>query len=261
MHKDIPITMLSFSESGDIISCAKKIINDEHIPIACLNKDYGIPQWWNDRTIPKTRDNLKKMLEMKGFSVPKNYLFNNLGLSLTDCYWIKPMDSDLTWKDVNLFSNPFKDDSLKFYQNENNSQGYSPNSSLLGNIEKTWVIKNDKRFLIKGNRTKKSAESINEVFASRIHRLQGHNCAKYDLIHVQGKPYQYGCITSIFTSEKAELISAYDLLLSNQSSGDYYNSLISVCESMGMDKENYLKFYHIIVNIIKIQVMFRVWGS
>lgn len=239
MHKNIPITAISFSESGEVIFCAKKIVNSEHLPIACQNQGMGIAKWWSDRSVPKTRDNLEKLLSAKGFSIPKSYLFKNLGLSLTDCYWVKPIDSDLTWEDVNLFINPFKDDSFKFSKNENNDQLYSPNSSLLGNIEKTWILKNNERFLLKGNRTEKSAESINEVIATKIHNLQNHKCSPYELIHIidSQKKYEYGCITPIFTSEKTELVSAYDLFLSNNVSGDYYENLIQICELMGMDKE------------------------
>ena len=36
-------------------------------------------------------------------------LVNNLALSLTDCYWIKPIDSLVTWEQVSLFQNNFVD--------------------------------------------------------------------------------------------------------------------------------------------------------
>lgn len=248
MHKNIPITLISFSETGDIISYANKIINAEHMPIIAQNHDTGIYDWWNNRAVPKTRDNLLQMLSAKGLSVPQKYLFNNLGLSLTDCYWIKPIDSDLTWEDVSLFSNPFKDDSLKFSKAENNTPEYSPNSSLLGNIEKTWAIKGNDRFLIKGNRTKKSYESLNEVLATQIHDLQKHDCARYDLLHIAGKSYEYGCITKIFTSEKLELVSAYEILLCSSSfPGSNYDKLIRFCESMGMKKERAILDYDYLI--------------
>ena len=36
-------------------------------------------------------------------------MVDNLALSLTDCYWIKPIDSDIAWEDVNLYTNHFVD--------------------------------------------------------------------------------------------------------------------------------------------------------
>ena len=35
----------------------------------------------------------------------REQLVQNLGLSLSDHYWIRPNGSELTWKDVSLFSN------------------------------------------------------------------------------------------------------------------------------------------------------------
>ena len=32
------------------------------------------------------------------------------GLSLSDQYWICPKDSNLTWEEINFFSNEFSDD-------------------------------------------------------------------------------------------------------------------------------------------------------
>lgn len=237
MHKDIPITLVSFSGTGDVIECADEIINKEHAPIASLNQEIWFSTWWNERTIPTSRDNLHTMLKSKGYTLPKEYLHKNLGLSLTDCYWIKPMDSDLTWKDVNMFTNPFKDNSLQLSKNNNNSLEYSPNGSLKGNIEKTWIVKDNERFLVKGNRTIKSAESLTEVLASHIHDLQGHSHAQYKRIHIKDKKYDYGCITKIFTSEKCEMISAFELLQSTKHGGSYYKQLTDTCEDLGMDKD------------------------
>lgn len=236
MHKDIPITFLSFSETGDILYCAEKKINKEHIPVICSEGNVSIEAWWKERAIPHTRSNLSAMLKAKGYSLPEKYLLNNLGLSLTDCYWVKPLDVDLSWKDVNLFTNPFKDDSLKYGQGKEDSLHYSPNSSLTGSIEKTWSIKDGERFLIKGNHSEKSLQSINEVFATSIHKLQGHPHAEYELLHIEGKEYDYGCITRIFTSENLELVSAYDLLMRTGKTGDYYNILLDECEKCGLDR-------------------------
>lgn len=42
-----------------------------------------------------------------GIFYPEEYLVKNLGLSLTDYYWIRPIDSGLTWEMVNLYQNDF----------------------------------------------------------------------------------------------------------------------------------------------------------
>ena len=66
----------------------------------------------------------------------------NLGLSLTDYFWVKPIDSNLKWEDVNLFQNPFQNEWQveKFSENEgDNIDIYNPNSSLQGQLEKNGL--------------------------------------------------------------------------------------------------------------------------
>ena len=51
----------------------------------------------------------KTALQKLGYSSTNSALVNNLALSLSDCYWIQPRGEELTWKDVNLFTNDFVD--------------------------------------------------------------------------------------------------------------------------------------------------------
>jgi hypothetical protein len=78
--------------------------NAELLPLVCRgDRQTGLKKWWNERSIPLGQGRVKEMLEEKGLVEPSEYLLRNLGLSLTDYYWIKPVSSNLTWKDVNLF--------------------------------------------------------------------------------------------------------------------------------------------------------------
>lgn len=71
--------------------------------------------------------------------------------------------------------------------------------------------------MIKGNRDYFSAESFNEVFATKMHELQQFdNYTPYKLIEIHGQEYQYGCFSELFTSESLELISAYDVVVSKK---------------------------------------------
>lgn len=167
----------------------------------------------------------------------------NLGLSLTDYFWVKPIDSNLKWEDVNLFQNPFQNEWQveKFSENEgDNIDIYNPNSSLQGQLEKKWIIHNDKRYLVKGNRDEKSTESINEVIVSKFHELQGYdNYTNYSLIKIKDREYDYGCISECFTSEDLELVSAYAVMTSEAQKNDIssYEHFIHVCSKHGIDEE------------------------
>ena len=248
MRKNEIITLVQFNENGDMTAFSKNIpeSSKDLAPLAYHSTtDTWLIQWWANRTIPLTRDQLATFLKAKGFSTAGQYLVQNLGLSLTDYYWIKPIDSSLTWEKVNLYDNPFHED-VFLSRKEPESDGiprYTPNGSLQGNIEKTWTISEGKRYLIKGNQSTLSTESINEVIASRMHELQGYdNYTDYKLIHIKDKQYKFGCIAEAFTSQHLELISALDIITSEPLGNKSYRSqFIEISKKYGIDEEQLIK--------------------
>ena len=245
MRKNEVITLLQFSDEGKLIAYSKNIPGSagEIAPLSyrCM-PDKWLYKWWEDRSIPLSRDQIREFLSERGLSNPEQYLIKNLGLSLTDYYWIKPVDSDLTWERVNLFDNPFHDD-VFLSSRKPESDGTvqcTPNSSLQGDKEKAWTISDGKRRLVKGNHTNTSSESLNEVIASRLHALQDYdNHTDYQLIHIAGKPYAYGCICDAFTSQELELVSAWSVVTSEpmDKNTSYYEHFINVCRKHGMDED------------------------
>ena len=127
--------MLQIGEDGNIIKLGKKI-NTSIMPLQNRTSPKGIIEWWRDRAIPIKQGKIEKMLRESGIETNGIYLTHNLGLSLTDYYWIKPLGSGLTWEDVNLFDNDFKENLLlgKITYNQNEVEEYQPNSSLQGNL-------------------------------------------------------------------------------------------------------------------------------
>lgn len=117
---------------------------------------------------------------------------------------------------------------------------FTPNCSLQGTLEKSWVIINGERGLLKGNRDNYSSESINEVIASRLHELQGFdNYTKYYLKKINGKNYDYGCFSKLFTSQHLELVLAYDIECSEKKSNDIstYEHFLNVSANHGLNKD------------------------
>ncbi|WP_026669553.1 hypothetical protein [Butyrivibrio sp. AE3006] len=243
MRKDEGIAVCKLNENGHMI---KFSIKDDAIELLPLedrnNRQEWLKLWWKDRAVPIKQGRIAKFLSAKGIMLPEEYLMNNLGLSLTDYYWIRPMDVDLKWKDVNLFDNKFTENVLIWpdedEDEENREAQYSPNSSLQGQLEKTWTIIDGERYLIKGNHSNLSTESINEVVATAINEEQDHtNHVKYSLVHINGKEYDYGCSSRLMTSQNKELVSAYALISSRKKSNDISNfqHLLNVCEDYGMN--------------------------
>lgn len=109
MHKDIAVCMLEITSEGSIRNIRRNEAVSAHFPIGGQMNNIRFHEWWRDRAIPKTRHGAKTALQKLGYETTANALVNNLALSLSDCYWIKPRGEDLSWKDVNLFTNDFVD--------------------------------------------------------------------------------------------------------------------------------------------------------
>ena len=245
-RRDDPVAVINLSDEGLILDY-KLIPGNEYLaPLHMPKSTDWLKKWWMRRSVPISQGHIKAMLEAKGITNSEEYLVKNLGLSLTDYYWISPVDSGLKWKDVNLFINDFHDDiniAGDECANSDTIPHYTPNSSLQGSLEKCWTIRAGKRGMVKGNRDNLSAESFNEVIATKLHELQGFaEYASYELIAVHKRPYMYGCFSEIFTSERLELISAYDVEISEKKRQDVntYEHFISVCLHHGL-KESVLR--------------------
>ncbi len=244
MRENTTIAIADFSETGRMTWYSRDKINKNLAPLWENEDADHLINWWEQRSVPIGQKKIQEMLKEKGLVSPGEYLLKNLGLSLTDYYWIKPMGEYYRWEDVNLFTNGFANEvELEQFRMDDTSHKYSqyvPNSSLQGQLDKKWIINDGKRYLIKGNRDETSTESINEVIATYLHESQGYdNYTPYELVRVKGKEYDYGCMSPCFTSEKVELISAYGVVTSEKARNDIssYEHFINVCGKHGMDTD------------------------
>lgn len=240
---DEDIAVLSLSEEGHILDYKIVKKNEALAPLHDPKSTDWLRSWWSRRAVPISQGHIKSLLEKMGFSCSEEYLVKNLGLSLTDYYWICPAGSGLKWEQVNLFTNDFHDD-INISGEEPDAMDeiphYTPNGSLQGTLDKCWTIRNGKRVMIKGNRDALSAESFNEVIASRLHEMQGfRNFTKYKLTEIHGKPYRYGCFSELFTSLNQELISAHDVEISKKKRPDVntYEHFIGICGEHGLGED------------------------
>lgn len=247
-RKDEIVTLIDFYEDGSVHKFRQDLVNPELAPIHDPNNHDWLKQWWKRRSVPISQGHIRSMLEKKGLLGSEDFLLKNLGLSLTDYYWISPMDSSLAWEDVNLFVNEFHGDILiggEETAKNNKIPHYTPNGSLQGSLEKSWTILNGERGMVKGNCDQFSSESINEVIASKLHELQGFDAyTDYKLIKINGKEYDYGCYSKLFTSQSRELISAYDVVTSEKQPNDCstFEHFINVCGRRGMDTDMLRQF-------------------
>lgn len=261
MHRDDPVCAISIdTESGAILRVSKPV-NPELLPLGGCIDSAMLKKWWQRRAVPVGQGKIQRILEQLGIATPQEFLVKNLGLSLTDHYWIKPLEMELDWADINLFTNDFRDPvgDMQFGAETDETAAhpavdFSPSSSVQGELRKKWIITSGKRCLIKGNHGGNSQESLNEIFASLLHSKQGKQpFVAYSPIQVGTDP-QINCICESFTSDTLELIPAIDIVDSKKkdNSVSMYEHFIRLCVNHGLTEETVRSFleYQILTDYI-----------
>ena len=244
MHRDEPVCMVSIDPiSGAMLRVSQKKVQ-ELLPLGGKIDTEMLRKWWQRRAVPMSQGKIQRILEQMGITSPQEYLVKNLGLSLADHYWIKPLDMDLGWRDINLFTNDFRDPvgDMQFDEQadpvELPENAFSPSSSVQGELQKKWIIVDDKRCLVKGNHGSNSQESLNEVVATLLHKKQARQpYVTYNTMRLEGNSQIY-CVCESFTSDDVELIPAIDVVDSKKKDNatSLYEHFIQVCSEHGLDE-------------------------
>ena len=253
MHKDIPVCLMEISDDGTLGSVRRNEAASAHFPLGGQMNNMKFHEWWRDRALPKTRHGARSALQRLGYSSTNSALVNNLALSLSDCYWIRPREEKLTWKDTNLFTNDFVDTFGEITINRDHMIDLRKETRFncatsQGELQKKWCIdKEGRRYMIKGNYGQSYQQSLNEIFAAKLHEQQGFSeYTHYSLVRLQvdGNVEGLGCMCYDFCSEDVECISAWELLqtIKIKQNESYYYPLKKVCLKLGMSEEKFSDF-------------------
>lgn len=253
MHKDIRVCLMEITDDGHIGKIRRNQEAAEHFPLGGQMNNMKFHDWWNDRAIPKTRHGAKTALQRLGYTSTNSALVNNLALSLSDCYWISPRGEDISWEDVNLFTNDFVDTFGELTINRDHildlrKQTRFNCATSQGELQKKWCIDADgRRYMIKGNYGESYQQSINEIFATNLHRQQGfEHYTEYQLVQLQvdNNLDGLGCLCYDFCSENIETISAWEMLQTTKikQNESFYYPLKKVCIGLGMSEEYFTNF-------------------
>lgn len=259
MHKNDPVCAISIDAvSGSIVRAAKPT-NPELLPLGGNIDSAMLKKWWQRRAVPMGQGKIQRILEQLGIATPQEYLVKNLGLSLTDHYWIKPLDMELGWDDINLFTNDFRDPvgDMQFgieSVQELPANAFSPSSSVQGELRKKWIIADGKRCLVKGNHGSNSQESLNEVVATLLHKKQAKQpYVTYNTMRM-GDHQQIFCVCESFTSDTIELLPAIDIVESKKKDNamSMYEHFVAVCLAHDLEETKVRSFleYQIMTDFI-----------
>lgn len=251
MHKDDVVASLQLDDLSGAILKVTPGTNPELLPLGGSQGADSLRKWWLRRAVPISQGNIAALLQQEGIPSTQSLLMRNLGLSLSDHYWIKPNGSELTWTDVSPFSNTFCN-----LSETASAHSYSPDAALQGDLIKKWLVVDDTRCLLKGNRGANSQQSLNEVLASMLHEKQGFsNHVRYRPVKFTGSASeQYGCICEDFASETLEFIPAIDVVdsVKKDNAISTYEHFIHVCTERGLSEQDVRSFleYQILTDFV-----------
>ena len=248
MNKNQPLCRLSIDTDNDYL------IN-EILEVYTANKDafpmgvyiingkpekQSLAKWWAGRAIPCSRigiNNFEQKYRIKSAMLP----FKNYGLSLSDQYWIKPIDENIQWKDINFFNNNFSLEMGKALFDSSYISAeldyMSPDSTSDGMLPKKWIRDDitNKTYLIKAGSGPFEQEPFNERIASNILKLLNVEnyveYVKYNTINENGR---YLCSCENFIDENTEFVTANSIRntksLMSVNWNNLYDFFLKCCE-------------------------------
>ena len=183
----------------------------------------NVEHWLETRAIDEHRANsrlLKKALRLTERDDISTVISVN-AVTITDNYWVKPLDSDLTYKDVRFDNDYFANLALRggydsFNKAANSKRHRTPELTNIGSFEKCWKLKNGEWWM---HKKADHNQQFSEIFVYELGKLLGFNMAEYK----RGDK----CVkTKDFTDNAAvNLESAYSFMNDNEDYIDVVNKL------------------------------------
>ncbi len=234
MHKDCVCGEMALNvDTGALLSF--RLTDSKAAPFLGNADARRMARWLAARAVPASRESMRRLLERAGITSTE-YLVKNLALSLSDTYWICPRNTGLSWSDVNLYDANAGRNGILPYHNESS---YDPNASLGGQMEKYWDISRNPPVLVKTAYRQFGQQAVNEAFAVYVHERQNtpFPFVRYRLRKTADNGLQSLC--PAFTSAKAELVPAMEIVDSRKPSNDIslYDHYIEICARHGLDRE------------------------
>lgn len=243
MHKEIPVAAIELDEVFCGIRKIEELYNPEHLPVG-IHIRHGIVdrtelnEWWIDRSIPASRSGVRKALEALNLSNTRMLLTKCFGLSLSDQYWIRPLErEDLQWKDINFFDHSFSEDIGDVLLGKAVKKGafnfHSPDNTSDGCLKKRWKIIDGKRCLIKAGSAPLMLQPFNEVIATLIMEKLNIPHIPYRLVWDDGVPYS---VCEDFIDRDTELVSAWRVMqiVKRDNNTSVYRHYLNCCEALNI---------------------------
>ena len=120
MHRETAVAVLSINDISGTVYRVDDVLQPAHLPIGLYAADRkelakNLNLWLSGRAIPASRSGFHRALEdlqvQKKLQLSANVLMMKcFALSLSDQYWLNPVEQPLEWRKVNFYNNDFSED-------------------------------------------------------------------------------------------------------------------------------------------------------
>lgn len=115
MSADHEVAHVSFDPTREFPFEIAEVLDTQRMPFGtCSSSSPAVNKrelnvWWSHRSVPDVRPGLVSRYRELGIASGIEVPVRCLGLSLSDCYWLRPTDCDeLKWQNINYFENEFE---------------------------------------------------------------------------------------------------------------------------------------------------------
>lgn len=213
MSADYEVARVTYSAARRYPLSASEVLDPARMPFGTVTwndtvRPRALNDWWEHRSVPNTRTGIAAKLSELGVADTSSLPIRNLGLSLSDCYWLRPKNApDLDWSAINYFDNDFEGAHTDSWDEWLGAVGLdSPDNTSEGELPKRWGTLGGERVLIKGCGID-DQRPFNEAVATALHRrlLKKGDYVPYEVVNVQGQP---ACLCPDFLGRREEYIPA-----------------------------------------------------
>lgn len=199
LNKDEPIATFTINNAVGLINIKKRFASD---PLGVVD----LAGFIANRRAPKQRENIAELLKMSGCDTLTGFVEITHALSLIDTFWVKPIDSELSWDKVSLYTHEFNEVVAKTAfeggLHGRNLSTTSPEYGTDGSFAKCWIRENGQiKMLKRGSSGAANAglEPYSEYYAGQLIQVLTDDFVRYDLRSVSGRVCS---VCDIFTSEE-----------------------------------------------------------
>lgn len=195
--------------------------NEDYAPFGLIKMNeinkVEFNKWWKNRQIPASRKGLKEVLHNSNVYDKDNFDLLDAKvycLSLSDQYWVKGVEKEISWESINFFDNEFSEDIGKILFNGGktalNLNLNTPDMTSNGNYEKRWKIIDGERYLLKAGSKIYNQEPFNELIATKLYErlLNKDEYVEYSVIFDDDKAISK---CKNFITKDTELVPAWKI--------------------------------------------------